>query len=124
MSNAVINLGDQTLTLNSPIQMPSQEEIPSTSVHAFATMVIPPISEAIIPATVNDSTTHDKTGIIEPTDRLCEGYQLHGAIVLATASTRGTIPFRVLNPTSKPTTLYKATTLGNFPILPPITEPI
>ena len=78
-------------------------------------MVIPPMSEVVNPATVNDRTTHGKTG----TDRLCERYQLHGATVLATASTRYTILFRVLNPTSKPTTLYKATTLGNFPILPP-----
>ena len=71
-TNAVIDLGDQTLTLNPPTQMPSQEEIPSTSVHACATMVIPTISEAVIPTTVNDSTTYGKTGIIWPT--ICCAY--------------------------------------------------
>lgn len=41
-------------------------------------------------------------------------YQLQGAAALVTLSADHTVPFRLINPTRKPITLYRGATLGNF----------
>ena len=41
-------------------------------------------------------------------------YQLQGAAVLATTTADHTVPYRLINPTSKPVTLYKGANLGTF----------
>ena len=41
-------------------------------------------------------------------------YQLQGTAVLATTTADHTVPYRLINPTSKPVTLYKGANLGTF----------
>ncbi|KAL9951127.1 hypothetical protein ACROYT_G043733 [Oculina patagonica] len=84
------------------------------SIHALATYVIPPSSEVVIPARVRGTTTPGIIGLVESTPRLTERYHLQGAASLVQVSQAKTIPFRMINPTSSPVTLYKGATLGTF----------
>ena len=45
---------------------------------------------------------------------MIERYQLQGAASLVTVSADHTVPFRLINPTRKPVTLYRGATLGTF----------
>ena len=61
---------------------------------------------------------------------MAERYHLQGAASLVTIAADQTVPFRLINPTSRPVTLYKGATLGTFsaadrdPVLPPVGEPV
>ena len=57
---------------------------------------------------------HDQSGLIEPSPQLPHKYSVQGASALVTATSGGDVPFRLLNPTSKPIRIYKGTTLGAF----------
>ena len=56
-------------------------------------------------------------GLIETSQHLMDRYQLQGAAVLATTTADHTVPYRLINPTSKPVTLYKGATLAIFTTL-------
>jgi len=109
---AVINLQTEMLELEDYDPRMPEEEL--QSIQALATYVIPPTSEAVIPARVRGSTTSGIIGLVESSPRLAERYNLQGAASLVQVSEAETIPFRLVNPTSKPVTLYKGATLGTF----------
>ena len=111
-TKAVINLGDNTLRLQQDDEQ-ATNTAPSYTVRAVATFVIPPRSEVVIPGKLQGDAAC-ALGQVETFPRLVERYQLHGAAVLARASPSNTVPVRLLNPTSKPTTIYRETTLGVF----------
>ena len=76
--------------------------------------MIPPRSEAVIPARVHGTVAPGTIGLVESAPRLAEKYHLRGATTLVTVSAVDTIPFRLINPTAKPVTLFKGATLGTF----------
>ncbi|KAL9958568.1 hypothetical protein ACROYT_G035598 [Oculina patagonica] len=67
----------------------------------------------LIPAQL-DKDCPQKVGLVEPNDHLAQRYQIQGAAVLATVSACNKVPFRILNPTANPITLYRVTNLGCF----------
>lgn len=85
------------------------------------TCIISPRSETVLPATIRGETLPGAIGLIESAPHLAERYHLRAA--------DRTIPFRLINPTSRPVTLYKGATLGTFsaadrdPVLPPVGDP-
>ena len=52
--------------------------------------------------------------LIKTTKHLTDRYQLRGAAVLVAAIADHTAPYGVINPTSKPVTLYKGANVGTF----------
>ena len=109
VNGAVINSKKGTLEL---YKIPEDQYITDTffPVRAMALAVIPPNSESVIPAEFPPG----RFGIIEPSQHLMERYQLQGASALAKITARHTIPFRLINPTSRPVVLYKGANLGIF----------
>ena len=85
-NNAVIDLGGSTLRLHKDDISPNSE------------VLIPPKLEGHLAG---------RTGLFEPNDRLGERYQLQGAALLTLVFPDGRGPFRLLNPTGKPVTLYR-----------------
>ena len=81
---------------------------------APATYNIPPLSETVLPAKLKGEVVPDTIGLVEATPRLSERYQLQGAATLVKLTDGQAIPFRLINSTSKPVTLYKGATLGTF----------
>ena len=77
------------------------------SIHALSTYVIPPISEAVIPARVHGTVPPGTIG-------LAERYRLQGAAAFVKVAEGEMVPFRLINPTSKPNTFYKGASLGTF----------
>ena len=125
---SVINFDTSTL------QLPPQTDTPpppppdfSCSVHAVRTCVLPPFSESIIPADLNDFApvvaTCSLVGLVEGSPRLIECYNLCGAAALVQVSENNTIPFRVINPTFQPVTIYRRTNLGQFSIYNTLSRP-
>ena len=55
-----------------------------------------------------------RVGLVESNPSLAERYSLLGAVALVTISDTNTIPFRVINPTSQPVTIYRRTNLGHI----------
>lgn len=117
---SVIDFDSSTLQLPPPTDTPPPCPIPdfSCSVHAAMTCVLPPFSESVIPANLHDSAQNVSTstlvGLVESSSRLIERYSLCGAAALVRVSGDNTIPFRVINPTSQPVTIYRRTNLGKF----------
>ena len=109
VNGAVINSKKGTLEL---YKIPEDQYITDTffPVRAMALADIPPNSESVIPAEFPPG----RFGIIEPSQHLMERYQLQGASALAKITARHTIPFRLINPTSRPVVLYKGANLGIF----------
>jgi len=54
------------------------------------------------------------TGLVEPNTKLAERYHICGATQLVSLSEDNTFPVRVLNPTNKPVTIYRCSTMGMF----------
>ena len=81
---------------------------------APVTYVIPPRSETVIPAKIKGEVPPGAIGLIESVPRLAERYHLQGAAALVKVTEGETVPFRLINPTSKPITLYKGASLGTF----------
>lgn len=90
----------------------------SCSVHAAITCILPTFSEFVIPANPSDSSQNVPTtslvGLVECSPRLIEFYSLCGTAALVPGAMNNTIPFRVINPTSQPVTIYRRTNLGNI----------
>ena len=84
------------------------------TVHAYATYILQPMSESVIPVYPKASLPAGKTGLIELNDKLAERYHVCGASQLVSLSEHETFPFRILNPTDKPVTIYRCSTMGTF----------
>ena len=113
-NGAVINLKQGTLQLDdSPID---QLAAGTCLVRVLSTCVIPPTSETVLPVGLDAEFSAGTVGLIETSQHLMDCYQLQGAAVLATVTTTAdhTVPYRLINPTSKPVTLYKGANLGTF----------
>ena len=111
-NGAVINLRNGTLQLEDNHMQPHPAR--ACSVHMLSTCVIPPSSEAMIPARLDQDTPAGDAGLIEASENLKVCYQLQGAAALVTVTADQPVPFRLINPTTKPVTLYKGATLGTF----------
>ena len=111
-NGAVINLKSDTLQLDDNPMQPHPAR--ACSIHVLSTCVIPPSSEAMIPATLDQDTPTGDAGLIEASECLIVRYQLQGAAALVTVTADQTVPFRLINPTTKPVTLYKGEKLGTF----------
>ena len=121
---SVIDLQDNTLTLtgtnsvllhsSSPPLPDQQREQEPVTVHALATYILPPMSESVIPVYPKSSLAVGKTGLIEPSTKLMDRYHVCGASQLVSFSEQHTFPFRILNPTQKPVTIYRCTAVGTF----------
>ena len=111
-NGAVINLKDSTLQLEESIARPLSEG--ACPVRVLYNCVIPASSEAVIPAYLDQTYTPRDVGFVEASPRLIERYQLQGAASLVTVSADHTVPFRLINPTRKPVTLYRGATLETF----------
>ena len=72
------------------------------------------MSETILPTHLKGEVLSDTIGLVEATPCLSECYQLQGAAALVKLTEGQAIPFRLIDPTSKPVTLYKGVTLGMF----------
>ena len=111
-NGAVINLKQGTLQLDdSPIDQLAASTCP---VRVLSTCVIPPSSETVLPVGLDAEFSAGTVGLIETSQHLMDRYQLQGAAVLATTTADHTVPYRLINPTSKPVTLYKGANLGTF----------
>ena len=83
-------------------------------VRVKTTCVIPPSSETILPASLDADFPPGKVGFLGASPHLREPYQLQGVAALVTVTTDHTVPFRLINPTCNPDTLYRGSTLGTF----------
>ena len=83
-------------------------------IHAADTFEIPANSKCVIPATFRENGLTETTGIIEPNERLPARFNICGASALVTVSAAGLVPFRVINPNSKPVKIFRFTNLGRF----------
>ena len=86
----------------------------SCPVRVLSTCVIPPSSETVLPVNLDAEFPAGTLGLIETSQHLMDRYQLQGAAVLATATAYHTVPYRLINPTSNPVTLYKGANLGTL----------
>ena len=121
---SVIDLQAHTLRLSnsSPISlqrtptsnMGKPVPIDSTTVHAYANYMLPPMSESVIPVTPNIPLPAGCTGLVEPDSRYVERCHICGASQLVSLSPGFTFPIRVLNPTNKPVTIYRRTNMELF----------
>ncbi len=72
------------------------------------------------------ASASNRVGLVESNPKLAERYNLCGAAALVTISENKTIPFRIINPTSQPVTLYRRTNLGQISLYqqPPVVSVI
>ena len=111
-NGAVINLKNGTLQLeNNSLETSFEDKCP---VRVWSTCIVPPQSEAIIPAYLDANWSPGIVGLLEASPRLIERYHLQGAAALVTLSADHTVPFRLINPTRNRVTLYRGATLGTF----------
>ncbi len=121
---SVIDMKAKSLTLSGNLPIPlhqssvfqnsATQSSETITVHSNATYILPPLSESVIPVYSSTTLLEGSTGLIEPTPRLTERYHICGATQLVSLSDKHTFPFRVLNPTNKPVTIYRCTTMGTF----------
>ena len=86
----------------------------SVTVHAYNTYILPPYSESVIPVYPKKPLAIGSTGLIEPSSKLAERYNTCDASQLVSFSEDHTFPFRVLNRTNKPVTIYRCSTMGTY----------
>ena len=85
------------------------------SVHADFSFVIPPQSEVVVPAKLNAIPQQSNAiGVVVPRSTLPEKYSVFGASELVRVSEDGTIPIRIINPSSQPVKIYRRTRFGDF----------
>ena len=93
----------------------SQETFIS-SVHASRTFVIPPQSEILVPGRLEDlpASVVRINGMLAPRTNFCHRYSVFGASELVSVADDGTVPVRIVNPSSQPVKIYRRTQLANF----------
>lgn len=79
-NGAVINLKDGTLLLDGNSDEPKHER--ECPLRVLSTCVIPPSSQAVIPAYLDSNYAPVGVGLIEGSTQLIEKYQLQGAAAL------------------------------------------
>ena len=85
------------------------------SVHADFSVVIPPQSEVVVSARLNAIPQQSNAiGVVAPRSTLPEKYSVFGASELVRVSEDGTIPMRIINPSSQPVKIHRRTKLGDF----------
>ena len=85
------------------------------SVHADFSFVIPPQSEVVVPAKLNAIPQQSNAiGVVAPRSTLPEMYSVFGASELVRVSEDGTIPMRIINPSSQPVKICRRTRLADF----------
>ena len=85
------------------------------SVHADFSFVIPPQSEVVVLTRLNSIPKKSNVfGLITPRLTLPEKYSIFGASELVYVSEDGTVPMRMINPSSQPVKIYRRTRLGDF----------
>jgi len=93
----------------------TEDDTLKCSVHADFSFVIPPQSEVVIPARLDDSSkTSNVTGFVTPRSSLTEKYSVFEAAELVRVSDDGTIPVRIINPSFQPVKIYRRTRLADF----------
>ena len=107
-------LGQEPISLHSNRLTRSSQTDEHVTVHAHATYILPPLTESVIPVYPKRLLPTGTTGLIEPSSKLLTRYQIGGATQLVSLSEENTFPFRLLNPTSRPITIYRCSTLGSF----------
>ncbi|XP_044182738.1 uncharacterized protein LOC122963370 [Acropora millepora] len=107
-------LGQEPISLHSNRLTRSSQTDEHVTVHAHATYILPPLTESVIPVYPKRLLATGTTGLIEPSSKLLTRYQIGGATQLVSLSEENTFPFRLLNPTSRPITIYRCSTLGSF----------
>ena len=86
-----------------------------SSVHASRTFVIPPQSEILVSGKLNSSpNVIGINGMIAPRSDLSHRYSVFGAAELVRVAEDGTIPIRIVNPSSEPVKIYRRTKLASF----------
>ena len=122
---SVINLKDSTLelSLDTPAVTKREEDPPPhtfeditdiCTVQSARTYTLPPHSETIFPATLDNHALIGKTGLTEPRRSLAEQYGICGAAELVCVSGTATIPIRLFNPSSTSVKIFRRTNLGSF----------
>ena len=113
-NNTLTFLGQEPISLHSNRLTRSSQMDKHVTVHAHATYILPPLTESVIPVYPKRLLPTGTTGLIEPSSKLLTRYQIGGATQLVSLSEENTFPFRLLNPTSRPITIYRCSTLGSF----------
>ena len=83
-------------------------------VHASRTFVIPPQSESLVPGRLDEASVVSINGMLTPRTNLCHRYSVFGASELVSVADDGTVPVRIVNPSSQPVKIYRRTRLANF----------
>ena len=107
-------LGKEPISLRSNRLTRSSQTYEQVTVHAHATYILPPLTELVIPVYPKHPLPSGTTGLIEPSSKLLARYQIGGATQLVSLSEANTFPFRLLNPISRPITIYRCSTMGSF----------
>ena len=102
------------LNHSSSLQPTSAAMDTPVTVHAKATFILPPLSESVLPVYSKTALPVGSTGLIEPNSKLAERYHVCGASQLVSLSEHHAFPFRVLNPTTQPVTIYRCSTMGTY----------
>ena len=112
-NGAVIYIRQGTLQLDDSPSDQLAADI-SCPVQVLSTCVIPPSSEAVLPVSLDAEFPAGTVGFIETSRHLKDHYQLQAAEVLATTTADHKVPYMLINPTSKPVTLYEGANLGSL----------
>ena len=103
-NGAAIDLRNGTLQLEEP-PLPTDPAL-------VEPCPIPPSSKVVLPVGVDADISPGTIGLLETSTHLMERYQLKGAAALVTTTADRTVPYRLINPTCKPVTLFKGANLG------------
>ena len=119
---SVIDLETCVSRMPPPTDTPPPFPEPSfkSSVHAYMTCILPPFSESVIPAKLDKKPdlylNYNLVGLVESNPMLADRYSLCGAAEIVQISENSSIPFRGINPTSQPITIYRRTNLGQLTV--------
>ncbi len=113
VSNSTLRDDDHDWLYSIPSDV-SDTNLQAIPIHAAETYIIDPYSECVLPATTKVGNYSEICGLIEPHSTLHTRYNLVGATTLVRVAASGLMPFRLINPTSKPIKIYRQAALGMF----------
>ena len=121
---AKINFEDNTLDLSEDkltraqiTATPSVKQENINEVRVLNYVEVPPFCEIFLKSELQRKIQSETIGFIEPSRQLTMKYSMCGAAILASVSSDGTVPFRLMNPTPVKVKLYPGTTLGSFTVM-------
>ena len=112
--HTVTFLGKEPISLNSNRLTCSFQTYQQVTVHVHATYILPPLTESVIPVYPKHLLPSGTTGLIEPSLKLLARYHVGSATQSVSLSEENTFPFCLLNPASRPITIYRCSTMGFF----------